>query len=641
VARFDGNPERLRVDSDGQVGAAALEVTAGALVTGLTGPLDYGFRTYTIDPDPATPPAVSGTVNATPVPVPAGDEFTVGSFNMERFFDTTNDPVTGEPVLTAAAFERRLNKASLAIRNVLLAPDVLGIVEMENLSTLQVVAGRVNADTVAAGQPDPGYVAYLEEGNDVGGIDVGFLVKSSRVTVLDVVQEGKDETYVNPNNGQAELLNDRPSLVLRATVSRPGGTPFPITVIVNHLRSLSGVDDPVDGNRVRTKRRAQAEFLANLVQARQAADPGERIVLVGDFNAFQFNDGYVDSIGTIEGTPAPAEEVVLASPDLVNPDLADLVDDIPAAERYSFVFDGNAQELDHVLVTANLLARARGLQYGRSNSDFPESLRNDASRPERLSDHDGVVAYFSFPVEASVSLAKAAAPDPVLTGSILTYGLAVANAGPDAAADLVVSDPLPAGTTFSSLNAPAEWSCSSPAVGSTGLVRCTTPSLAASSSASLSLVVTVGCGQSGGRSIANVATATSSTPDVQPGDEVAGASITTSNPSPVISGLSASPSVLGPANHKMVDVTVSYGVTDNCDPAPACTLVVSSNEPVNGACDGDTAPDWQILDPHHVRLRAERSDCGNGRVYTLTASCRDQGGATADGTTTVKVPMNR
>jgi predicted extracellular nuclease len=93
---------------------------------------------------------------------------------------------------------------------------------------------------------------------------------------------------------------------------------------------------------VRAKRAAQAEYLAGLVQARLTARPDERLVLVGDFNAFQFSDGLVALIGTIKGTPAPASEVVLASSDLVNPDLVDLVDSVPAAERYSYVFDGNA-----------------------------------------------------------------------------------------------------------------------------------------------------------------------------------------------------------------------------------------------------------------------------------------------------------
>jgi hypothetical protein len=170
--------------------------------------------------------------------------------------------------------------------------------------------------------------------------------------------------------------------------------PVPFTIIINHLRSLSAVSDPVDDNRVRTKRRAQAEYLANLIQARQVADPTEKIITVGDYNAFQFNDGLGDSIGTIKGTPAPPDQVTLASPDLVNPDLVDLIDTLPPSERYSYSFDGNAQALDHELVNNNAFAIFDRLSYGRVDADFPTKYYEDGNRPERLSDHDPAVAYF-------------------------------------------------------------------------------------------------------------------------------------------------------------------------------------------------------------------------------------------------------
>jgi hypothetical protein len=397
VPRFDANPERLRVDSDAQPGSTAIDVTAGATVMNITGVLDYGFRTYTILPDAATPPSVTGNITATDVPVPIAGEFTIASFNMERFFDTINDPGTSDAVLTPTAFDNRLNKASLIIRNILHIPDILGVVEMENLSTLQALANRISQDAIAAGQPDPAYAAYLVEGNDIGGIDVGFLVKPSRVTVNSVTQVGAAATYTNPQNNQQELLNDRPPLVLDAIVHQFGYKPTALIVIANHLRSLNGVDDPSDGTRVRAKRRAQAEFLANYIQGRQVADPNERIVALGDFNAFQFNDGYVDSMGTIKGTPTPADQVVLASSDLVNPDLIGLSDSLPQDERYSFVFDGNAQVLDHILINQNVVSLFNRMKYARVNGDFPEIYRNDATRPERLSDHDPEVAYFLLP----------------------------------------------------------------------------------------------------------------------------------------------------------------------------------------------------------------------------------------------------
>ena len=257
-------------------------MAAGTVITNITGPLDYAFRCYTIDPDAATPPVVGVQPGSTPVPAATANELTVASFNMERFFDTVNDPGTSDPILTAAAFNRRLAKASLIIRTVQRYPDVIGVEEMENLTTLQAVATQINNDAVSLDAlPNPNYTAYLVEGNDIGGIDVGFLVKQSRISVVDVTQFGLTTTFTNPDSSTA-ILNDRPPLVLRGYLSAPArGDVLPFTVIVNHLRSLSGVDDTTagsngwatEGDRVRYKRRAQAEYLANLIQARQVADP--------------------------------------------------------------------------------------------------------------------------------------------------------------------------------------------------------------------------------------------------------------------------------------------------------------------------------------------------------------------------------
>jgi uncharacterized repeat protein (TIGR01451 family) len=643
IPQFDANPERLRVDSDG-IGAAKLEVTAGAIVTGLTGPLDYGLRTYTIvpDPPPAGAPSVSGNISAVAVPAAAADQFTIASFNMERFFDTTDDPGISDVALTTTAFNNRLSKASLAIRNVMRYPDIVGVAEMENLTTLQAVANKVNGDAIATGDPDPGYAAYLVEGNDVGGIDVGFLVKSARVKVIDVTQMGKADTYINPNNGQPELLNDRPPLILRAEIPPPAGSPYPVTVIANHLRSLSGIDDPIDGNRVRTKRKAQAEFLANLIQARQTADANEHIISIGDYNAFQFNDGYEDSIGTIKGTPTSADRVVLSSSDLVNPDLIELSDLVPATQQYSFIFDGNAQELDHVLITANVLGRFAGLNYARSNADFPESLRGDPSRPERLSDHDMPVAYFNFP-KADLGITKTPSTSSPVAGSTVAYSINVTNSTYDAANNVVMTDPLPPNMSFQSLSAPAGWNCSTPSVGDIGTISCTNPSLPTLSAATVTAVLNVSCNVRNGLQASNTATVSSSTFDPDMSNNSMTANVTISNPPPSIGAVVVDQPTLWPPNHKMVDVRIDYTATDNCTPASSitCTLSVSSNEPVNGTGDGDTSPDWEIIDAHHVRLRAERAGNGEGRIYTITITCIDSGGNRSIKTVTVVVPHDR
>jgi len=110
---------------------------------------------------------------------------------------------------------------------------------------------------------------------------------------------------------------------------------------------------------------------------------------------------------------------------------------------------------------------------------------------------------------------------------------------------------------------------------------------------------------------------------------------------PVITNESADPNSLWPPNHKMVLITVSYDVSDDCDPNPVCDLTVSSNEPPMGGGSGHTSPDWQVVDAHHVYLRAERAGTGDGRVYTVTITCTDRMGLTSQKTVTVTVPHDK
>lgn len=109
---------------------------------------------------------------------------------------------------------------------------------------------------------------------------------------------------------------------------------------------------------------------------------------------------------------------------------------------------------------------------------------------------------------------------------------------------------------------------------------------------------------------------------------------------PVIANVSPDPQVLWPPNHTMRDVTINYTAVDNCSPVTN-VLSVASNEPVNATGDGNTAPDWAVIDDHHVRLRAERAGNGNGRVYTITITSTDDCGNVASTTTEVYVPHSK
>jgi conserved repeat domain len=486
IPRFDSNPERIRVDSSGQRGTSPLDVTTSDRLFNFVGVLDYQARAYTILPDAASFDIPPRLFTIPPLP-PSVIEFTVASFNLGRFYDTTDNPATSDVVLTQEAFDRRLNKAAHAVA-FMSAPDIIGVEEVENLKTLQALADKINSQGSGRGLPNPSYVTALVEGNDASGINVGFLVNSSRVTLVSAVQFGKDATFTNPTNGQQEILNDRPPLRLKAIVASPFGQSVPVTVIVNHLQSLSGIDDANDGARVRAKRRAQAEFLATLLQAEQS-QPDANVIVVGDFNAFEFNDGYVDVMGTIKGTPASADQVVLPSSDLVDPDFVDITtEQVTPGERYSFVFDSNAQALDHILVNQNFHSRVSHVTYAHFNADVPESLRNDASRPERSSDHDVPIAYFNVvPVGHDLSLTKTGAPEAVRTHEQITYTITATNNGTSAAPEVLVIDPMGFGTSFVSVTT-TQGICTPPSLGDRGTVVCRLSELPAGATARITLI---------------------------------------------------------------------------------------------------------------------------------------------------------
>ncbi len=109
---------------------------------------------------------------------------------------------------------------------------------------------------------------------------------------------------------------------------------------------------------------------------------------------------------------------------------------------------------------------------------------------------------------------------------------------------------------------------------------------------------------------------------------------------PVIDGVGVDKAVLWPPNRKLVDVTVNYVARDACGDVD-CSLSVTSNEPVVGTGTGDAAPDWVIVDAHHVLLRAERAGEGNGRDYTIRITCTDSSGNMSSEAVDVTVPKSQ
>lgn len=394
---WDKNPERIMIDSDGLAGSTVFSVTSNVTISNVTGPLDFTFGDYKVLPE--TTPTTTANMSAVPVPTPAAGEFTVAGFNIENFNNATT--------------QRR--KAALAIRDVLHLPDVIGTVEIFELSGLQALAAEI--ETISGVH----YEAHLIEANGTSGDsdqDVGFLVKTSRVqidSVTQIEQPGCNgtpatcNTFIDPNTGNPALLNDRPPLVLRATVDAATLNPREVIIVVNHLRSFIDIEVVgAEGNRVRAKRKAQGEFLADLLQDLQTDNPGVPVLSIGDYNAYQFSDGYTDPIATIKGTPTADDQIVVdASPDLVNPDFINLTDTLPADQQYSFIFQGTPQALDHMLLNTVAASLVQRYHIARNNADFPEVpgslFLNDTTRPERNSDHDMPIVYLKFPNAATTT----------------------------------------------------------------------------------------------------------------------------------------------------------------------------------------------------------------------------------------------
>jgi uncharacterized repeat protein (TIGR01451 family) len=220
----------------------------------------------------------------------------------------------------------------------------------------------------------------------------------------------------------------------------------------------------------------------------------------------------------------------------------------------------------------------------------------------------------------------------------LTYTVTVTNNGPDTATSVTLTDNLPAETTFVSCSSTGGGVC-----GGSGNNRTVTfASLALGESETITFVANVSCSVADGTAISNTASVTSFTPDPDLNNNSATATTTASNPPPTITDATADPSVLWPPNHRMVNVTVSYNVSDNCAlPPDSCTLSVTSNEPVLGHGSGHTSPDWIVVDDHHVLLRAERAGNGDGRIYTITITCTDSGGNSSSEQVEVTVPHDR
>jgi len=379
---YDGNPELLEMDIDGLgLDFATNNYAAGSEVS-ITGVFGYDFGEYEIWPSSIT--ALNENILPGEVRDALPDEVTIGSANLYRLFDDIDDPGTedDDQIEDSMVYANRLLKLAKYFVNDLKSPTIIGLQEIENLNVLN---DLVLAISNAGG---PSYTAELIEGNDKGGIDVAVMYQSALFNQVAVTQLGASEL----NDFDGSLLHDRPPLLFEGEVVLNQGT-LPVKVLVVHMRSRGSIDSVSDGDRVRSKRLQQANSVAAMIDTIITAEPETGLYVIGDWNAFQFTDGYVDVIGQVTGEALQADNLLWSEPLFVNNPLTQAVQTLPEEEQYSYIYQGTAQVLDNAIMNDVGLMNLVEIQFVRGQADAALSYEDDNSTSVRSSDHDAFVLY--------------------------------------------------------------------------------------------------------------------------------------------------------------------------------------------------------------------------------------------------------
>lgn len=253
------------------------------------------------------------------------------------------------------------------------------------------------------------------------------------------------------------------------------------------------------------------------------------------------------------------------------------------------------------------------------------------------------IGSFRFPnCVADLSVTKTRSPSGLITaGTNVTYTVTAKNNGPADAGNVTLADTLPAGLGFVSVSAPLGWNCTAPQTGQSGALACKITKLANGASAEITIVASVNCNTPNGTVITNTADVSDETPpDTTPGNDNSSVSFTVFNPVPVVTA-SAAVSLLPQNDHELVNVGLSASATDGACPAPTTfTVQVFSDEDDEAPTGAVFSPDAKDIAIGTLRLREERTDSGEGRVYLVVVKATDTAGGTGFATLTVVVPKS-
>ena len=323
-------------------------IQTGDTVANVVGPLAYTYDNYKIEP--LSTPSITSVYQPLPTMAPAGaNEFSIVTFNVENLFDFSDPHPSDPPRPTVAAYKLDLTKMADTIL-ALGAPTIIGLQEVETLDILEDLAEH---DLIA----DFAYAPVLIEGTDSRGIDVAYLVRGDRATI-----EGA-ASYPAP-----EGLTSRPPLLITVTLHLDVGGET-VHVLNNHFTSMSGGEAPTE-----PRRTAQADWNVTLLQRILAQDPQAHVAVLGDLNSFYES--------------RPLDQLRQAS-------LRHVYEFTAPHRPYTYVYQGESETLDHILLTPSLYTHLTYVDAWHINADYPPPIPDDPSA-RRGSDHDPLIALFSF-----------------------------------------------------------------------------------------------------------------------------------------------------------------------------------------------------------------------------------------------------
>lgn len=365
------NFDRLRIAFDPVLSGADVPVVATGDRTGrITGVMDYAYGAFQVRPTgPVVVTARSGWCPEVTELTRAPHRLTIASYNVLNLSADSSD-------------DRQRQRLAGQIVRSLRSPDILALQEIQDSSGERddgTVDGRPTLRALAAAVRAAGGPAYAQAevapangrpgGVPGGNIRNAFLYDSARVRL--VAYRALTSAVLSAAGAAEPAAFAESRDPLEAIFEFEGRR---IIVINNHLTSRYG-STPVFGavqpwvEAGEADREAQVRALRAYVGDLVRRGAGARVIVLGDMNTFDFSD---DLSVLLPGRPRL---------------LTNLVPRVEPGQRYTYIFEGNSQALDHIFVTASLAASAE-VDIVHLNGDFAWDTE--------ASDHDPVVARFSW-----------------------------------------------------------------------------------------------------------------------------------------------------------------------------------------------------------------------------------------------------